>query len=41
MLSVLFATETCYMIKKNNKENHFAEASYHFADGNYNFAGEN
>ena len=41
MLSVLFATETCYMTKENNKENHFAEASYHFVDWNYNFAGEN
>ena len=43
MLSVSFATEACYMIKKLIKKlkNHFAEASHHFANVNYYFAGKN
>ena len=42
MLSVLFATEACYLIQKLIiKKNHFAEASYHFVNINYHFAGKN
>ena len=42
MLSVLFATESCYMIKENNnKEKSFYRAKIPFCQLNYHFAGEN